>query len=122
MKPVLVDSSVWIDFLRQKSALASELSAYLQVGTAALCPVIWFELVTGFKGKRELAALEELKSLCIWLEIDAEVWEEATILGRKAKQSGLNCPMADILIAGCAKKHGAMLIHRDKHFDRLMEL
>jgi predicted nucleic acid-binding protein len=122
MKVILIDSSVWIDFLRHKSDLAGEVGSLLQMGSAALCPVTWFELFRGLKGRREIAALDELKALSLWLEIDPAVWLEANEIGRKAEQHGLNCPVADVLIVACAKRHGAAVLHRDKHIAALLEL
>ena len=69
-----------------------------------------------------MAALEELRGLSVWLEIDSKVWEEANVLGQKAKRSGLNCPMSDVLINACAKRYDAALIYRDRHFDALRKL
>lgn len=69
-----------------------------------------------------MIALKELRTITVWLEIDSKVWDEAHVLGQKAKQSGLNCPMADVLINACANRYDADLIYRDRHFDRLRKL
>jgi len=50
------------------------------------------------------------------LEADAEVWEEGYRMGFKLRKAGIIVPLADILIASVAIRHGSPLLHRDKHF------
>jgi tRNA(fMet)-specific endonuclease VapC len=112
---LLVDSSIWIDFLRNKDGEHAALTIALREGSALICPVVWVEICSGIRGKREELICQHIKDLCPSLEMDAEVWSTAVALGRTARQSGLNCPLADILIAACARRHGVGLMHRDKH-------
>lgn len=117
---VLIDTSAWIDFLREGRLKHPEIVAALESGTAALCPVTWAELWVGLRGKREETALMNIRDACHWLEIDASVWEETAARGRSARKQGLNCPLTDVLIVACAKRHGAGLVHRDKHLADLL--
>jgi predicted nucleic acid-binding protein len=119
---VLIDSSAWIAFLREGRVRHPDVAAALEAGTAMLCPVVWLELWAGVRGKREEAVLMNIRETCGWLEINASVWEQATAMGRVAQQRGLTCPLADLLIVACAKRHGAELLHRDKHIDQLLAL
>lgn len=54
--------------------------------------------------------------------MDEKCWKLATDLRRKAVSTGLNVPLADVLIVACAKRHGAELIHLDKRFPPLLAL
>lgn len=119
---VLADSSVWIDFLRQAPGNVPELELALREGRAAICPVVWVELWSGVRGKAEAAALQEMRGLCLPLEIDAAAWQRAADLNRAAVLNGLNCPLADVLIVACASRHGAGVLHRDKHIGALLAL
>lgn len=87
-----------------------------------MCPVVWLELWSGARGKREESILKELRGVCEWLDIDGDVWEHAAELAQTARQSGLNCPVADVLITACANRHRSGLIHRDKHVEALLKL
>jgi predicted nucleic acid-binding protein len=80
------------------------------------------EICSGIKGKREEAVFRQAMELCPSLEMDEEAWRCAAAMGRAAKKAGLNCPLADVLIAACAKRHGADLLHRDKHLTALLSL
>ncbi len=119
---VLIDSSAWIDFLREGRSKQPEVAAALESGRAVLCPVIWAELWIGARGKREEAVLSHIREVCGWLEIDAAVWESAALLGRVAKGQGLNCPLADVLVVACAQHHEVEILYRDKHIDSLLAL
>jgi len=119
---VLVDSSIWIPFLRGKAELPGDLPRRLAEGEARVCPVIWVELYAGIKGKREEGLVAQIADLCPSLEMDQEVWKEASLRGRKAQRAGLNCPLADVLIVACALRHGVELEHADKHMAALLEL
>ena len=119
---VLVDSSVWIDFLRQPQGNMPALEAAIRSGRAAICPVVWVELWSGVRGKAEESALKEMRGLCLSLEVDAMTWQRAADLSRAALRHGLNCPLADVLMVACARRHGAELLYRDKHIDQLLAL
>lgn len=119
---VLIDSSIWIDFLRDGETRHAELAAAMRAGRASLCEPVWVELWSGTRGKREEKILNQMRDCCDWLEVDAGTWRIAADLKRSARRTGLNCPLANVLIAACAKRHGASLMHRDKHFDALMKL
>ncbi len=119
---VLVDSSLWIDFLRGREEGRAEIPRLMREGRAAICPVVWLELWSGARGKREQAALREMRGLCLFLAMDDGAWLLAADLMRTAIREGLNCPLADVLIVACAKFHGAELLHKDKHMDALLAL
>jgi predicted nucleic acid-binding protein len=42
--------------------------------------------------------------------------------GASGKGSRFELPLADILIVACARRHGAELLHLDKHIDALLAL
>jgi predicted nucleic acid-binding protein len=119
---VLIDSSCWIDFLRDGAVKQHRITDAIRNQSAVLCPVIWVELSSGLKGKRERQTLANIKEVCGWLDIDNRTWNMAADLRRLARQKGLNCPLADVLVVACAKRHGAEVLHRDKHFDALLKL
>lgn len=119
---LLIDSSVWIDFLRDGEAKHIEVAEAVRNGQAYLCQPIWVELWSGMRGKREELALTYLRDCCDWLEVDEETWSLAAELRRAARSKGLNCPLADVLIVACALRHGAELHHSDKHMTALLNL
>jgi predicted nucleic acid-binding protein len=119
---VVVDSSSWIEFIRGGEAAAPGVAEALREGTAAMTEPVWAELWSGARGGREERFLEGLRDSCAWLSIDGESWDQCYRLRRGARQRGLNCPLADVLVVACARRHGAGLLHRDKHLDSLLQI
>jgi predicted nucleic acid-binding protein len=119
---ILIDASAWIDFLREGATKHPDVTRALESGRAALCPVAWAELWGGARGKREEAVLINIREASGWLEIDATVWQLATAMLRKSITNGWGCPLADVLMVACARRHGAELLHRDKHLAALLAL
>lgn len=71
---------------------------------------------------REEKIAEELAELCPLLPMDEAWWSEAACLGLTAKLGGLTCPMADVLIVVCSHRHGAEIVHDDKHIEAFLKL
>jgi predicted nucleic acid-binding protein len=120
---VLIDSSAWIPVLRPRGekALREEVEQLLADGHAAITAPIWCELYRGARSKREVAQLNDLRSLCHWLDFDATCWELAAEHGRTCQRKGVNVPSSDLLIHCGAERHKAKLLHRDKHFELIAE-
>jgi len=125
LKPFyLIDTSAWIELFRSKGNVATAAQIRdLQVQNRAVwCEMVRLELWNGARGDREAAALQKVQATTILLPTTAEVWVLADQLARKARLSGKTFPPSDLLIAACARVHGAEIVHRDKHFDLLKAL
>jgi predicted nucleic acid-binding protein len=117
----LIDTSSWIHFLRPDGDLAvrARVDAALRAGDARWCPLIRLELWNGAGGERERKVLREFERLIPELSIDAETWSDACDLARRCRAAGVTVPAADLLIAACARHHGAQLEHADGDFDAI---
>lgn len=119
----LVDTTVWIDWLRAADTdAAGVLAALLEEGEAALCPVVLQEILQGAANpaalrtlKRRLSALPMLVPLPP-IELHAAAGE----LYARARWSGLT-PRSphDCLIAATAVAAGVPLLHDDRDFAAL---
>lgn len=121
---VLVDSSIWIDALRQSGPadIRQRLQSLLEAGEAAWCAAIRLELWPGTREARERRILVQYQSIVADLPMTQGVWARAIDLAERARSKGMSCPYPDLLIQACATVHGVELLHRDKHFDRLASL
>lgn len=119
----LVDTSAWVEYLRQSSSETAErVERLLLMNEAACCEAILLELWNGatFTQRRKVEQLETLVPL---LSINATVWNEANRLARAARAAAVTAPSIDILVAECAHVHGVSLEHHDDHhFNRLSSL
>ena len=123
---ILVDSSVWVEFLRRSDSDARwELRRLLseQPQTVAICAPVLMELrLTGDdlarrKIERTLAGLP-----AITLEPDAD-FELAADIYRAVRGGGHTVrSMIDCLIAAVAHRSGAELVHRDVDMERIADV
>jgi predicted nucleic acid-binding protein len=113
-----VDTSSWIHFLRPDGDgdVRTRVEATLRAGTACWCPLVRLELWNGAGGERERKVLREFERLIPELAIDAAVWSAACDLAHRCRGAGVTVPATDILIAACARHHGAQLEHADADF------
>lgn len=122
---MLLDSSVWIRYLRPRGSeeLKTAVHEALADGRVATCWVVNAELLIG---ARDEAAFDTLLEGLLGLPevpITEGLWEEAARLGhRLRKQQGLLVPLPDLLIAQCAISSGRILSHADEDFERVGQL
>ena len=48
-----------------------------------------------------------------------QFYREASVLARRCRAAGVSVPATDILIAACARHHGAQVEHADSDFDAI---
>lgn len=119
--PILVDSSVWIDYYRPQgpAGLKRRLQAELERGTIATMGLIAVEVLQGAPTASVLASLEEDFLGFHWLEMSQPVWLEAARLGARLRQAGASVPATDVVIASAALHYRCRLWHRDEDFTRI---
>jgi predicted nucleic acid-binding protein len=121
---ILIDSSSWIHFLRPNGdpVIRARVEAALTAGEACWCPLVRLELWNGAAGDRDRRILRDFEAVLPELTIDDEVWSGAQDLARRARAAGVSVPATDILIAACARRHGAGLETADSDFELLTEI
>ena len=117
---LLVDSSVWIDWLR---GAATDAVRFVQVREPfeeiALTQMIYLEVLQGVNSDRQFSECQRVLGAQTMLQpLDAlETFEAAAQLYRKARRQGLTIRKStDCLIAAIALEQGAMLVHNDRDF------
>jgi predicted nucleic acid-binding protein len=121
---LLIDTSSWIHLLRPDGdpAVRTRVERALQAGEACWCAMIRLELWNGAGGEREKKVLRDFERRLGQLEMNDDVWGAAYELARRARAAGVTVPATDLLIAACARYHGAGLEHSDTDFDLLEQL
>ena len=84
--------------------------------------MVRLELWNGAGGDREKKVLRDFERLLPELPISDDVWSEAAELARRARANAITVPASDLLIAACARHHGASLETADSDFDLLAPL
>jgi predicted nucleic acid-binding protein len=119
---IVVDTSVWIAFLRNGDpTVVTELDALLDEDTVALPAPVRLELLSGASGKHRKLLSTLLGALPVFFPSRdtfrlAETWIE------KARTAGHAFGAMDLLIAATAAEHGAAVWSLDGDFQRLARL
>lgn len=120
---ILVDSSVWIDFIRGGEAPQAESLAHLLAEDQIVClnSTVLTEVLRGSRSEDELTYVSGAFQGLPFLELQAPRDHiEAARLYRAARASGVTVNgLADLLIAATCIKFGASLLHRDRDLDNL---
>ena len=117
---ILIDSSVWIDWLRGSDTDAVRfVQARQDVEELALTQMIYLEVLQGANTDRHYEAIKRVLSKQTMLEpLDSlETFEAAAQLYRTARRKGLTVRKpVDCLIAAIALEQRALLVHNDRDF------
>jgi predicted nucleic acid-binding protein len=119
----LVDTSSWVEYLRDRESEAGDSVEVLVLSAeAAWCDMTLVELWHGVRGTKEKRELAEMESEVERIPVDAAVWRLASKLALRCREKGFTVPISDIVIAACAVIHKLELEHCDKHFDDILPL
>jgi len=121
---ILVDTSVWVHVLRDKSGrtvqafhkkTASEIIVFSHF--------IQLELLQGAKDDFEWRRLDEYLASQYYLEANEDTWRHAARIFFELRRSGvtISSPI-DCCIACIAMEAQALLLHRDHDFERIAEI
>ncbi|MDY6990643.1 MAG: PIN domain nuclease [Thermodesulfobacteriota bacterium] len=115
----LVDTSLWILALRKGfvSDVKDRIDHLLREDTIVTTGIIMVEILSGAKTEKEFRRLKKGLDALDRVETDRSVWEEASELGFTLRRKGVTVPHTDILIATCALRASAVVVHADAHFD-----
>ena len=117
---VLVDTSVWIEVFAKPRRFTLDDVVDLDDVVTAL-PVVQ-EVLQGFRDERAFTIARDAMLALPVLEspLTADVFVEAAQLYRSARRAGVTIRSGvDCLIAACAVRHHATVLHRDRDYDAL---
>jgi len=114
--PVLVDSNVYIDLLRQRLDPALELTSHISQFDLATCGMVRMEVLRRIKAERVRTRMAAFFDVTQNVPADSRLWEEAADLAWTLDRQGRVLPATDILIACCARRIGAVVLTMDAHF------
>jgi predicted nucleic acid-binding protein len=116
MSDVLVDSSVWIDFLRGNAAAIKRVDPLLADGRAAIIGPVYAEVVSGAPDRPAFDRLATLFRSLDWLVPPAAVWEQIAEVRFALARQGTQAHLVDLLIAATALHARHSLLTRDGDF------
>ncbi len=118
---ILVDTSVWIDVLRDKSGAMKRLIRQ-RIGDEfyVLTRFNQLELLQGVKDEGEWRQLSAYLEKQLYLEMSDSTWRQAARIYYDLRREGKTVGSAvDCCIAQIALEHGALLLHRNRDFQTI---
>ena len=96
MSEYLVDTSVWVEFLRgEKTAIKKRLEKLLDENRAAVSGIILAELLTGIADEKDQCFLEECFLGLSFLEATRDIFATAGKMGATLHKKGITMPISD---------------------------
>ena len=117
---ILIDTSAWVEFLRDSgSAVCDRVDALLE-GEIATCHPIRMEVLAGARDEQHLAELRGLLARGSLIPTEPTDYEEAAALYRACRHRGETVrKLIDCLIAAIAIRASIPLLHLDNDFEVL---
>jgi predicted nucleic acid-binding protein len=117
---ILVDTSAWVEFLRDTDSSVCDAVDRLLDGDLATCDAISMELLAGARDETQLAQLRGLLARTTMLPTSPADYELAAVLYRSCRTRGETVRrLIDCLIAAVAVRADAAILHADADFEVL---
>ena len=121
---ILVDTSVWIEIFKDKTGnIVKAFQKTIGSDNYVMSRFNQLELLQGARDQNEWEMLEDYLSTQYFLEATQDTWPEAARIYFELRRKGftINSPV-DCCIAQVALEYGAILLHRDKDFEKISRL
>jgi hypothetical protein len=117
---ILVDTSAWVEFLRDTGTAACNRVDRLLAGDIAICDPVRMEVLAGARADDHLNDLRRLLARASIIETEPIDYEEAARLYRSCRRNGETVrKLIGCLIAATAIRASVSVLHADNDFDVL---
>lgn len=117
---ILIDTSAWIEFLRDTGSRVCDHVDRLLDGEIAVCDPVRMEVLAGARSDEHLRDLRGLLARASIIATEPTDYEDAAALYRTCRREGATVrKLIDCLIAAVAIKADVPVLHADADFDVL---
>ena len=121
-RKILVDTSIWIDYLKNKSSrIAEKVDGMLTKDEVCVPRIVIAELIQGAKSEREVSVIEEFVEAFNIIDQGEDTWIKAGKLSFTLKKKGRNINLSDCYIAVIAQEHDCHIFTLDAHFKEIQK-
>jgi predicted nucleic acid-binding protein len=119
----LIDTSAWVEYLRDSdSATCNEVERLLNF-EPALCDAIRMELLAGARDQQHVTQLEKLLARATTIKTEPVDYDNAAAIYRACRKLGVTIrAQIDCLIAAIAIRTDTSLLHNDSDFDAIAQV
>ena len=119
---ILIDTSAWIEFLRDTGSPICQRVDDLLAAEIATCDVVRMEVLAGARNEQHLQQLRRLLARASTIPTEPVDYDAAAALYRTCRQQGHTVrKLIDCLIAAVAIRGNLPVLHRDADFDILAQ-
>ena len=116
----LIESSAWIEYLRDTGSPVCNRVDELLEGDIAICAPIRMEVLAGARDESELLNIQRFLARARVIPMLPTDYEAAAALYRRCRRQGETVrKLLDCLIAAVAIRAGTPILHNDRDFDVL---
>ena len=119
---MIVDSSVWIEYLKNRPSVTEKLDQLLLAGTIVTVGPVIAEILQGAKTEKDYRLLENNLGGLPLIETKVEDWIKAGKISYELRKRGITIPLTDCLIAAVAIHQNASVMTYDRHFESIPDL
>ena len=119
---IIVDTSVWIEYLKNKPTLAEKLDRQLLAGDIFTVGPVVAELLQGVKTEKDYRMLKRSIDGLPFIETTFENWVLAGDISYKLRRKGITIPITDCVIAALAIHNNTSVMTYDRHFANIPNL
>lgn len=119
---IMIDTSAWIEFLRDTDTTICNTVDDLLGADIAICDAISMEVLAGARSETHLRELRGLLARATLVPVTPVDYDEAASLYRTCRRNGKTVrKLIDCLIAAVAIRSGAAILHADADYTALAQ-
>ncbi len=123
VEKILIDTSVWIDYLKNKSsALSEKVDKILSENEVYVPKIVMAELIQGAKSEREISVIKDFIDAFHVIDQKEDSWIKAGRLSYNLKKKGKAINLTDCYISVIAQEHDCKIFTLDEHFKEIQKI
>ena len=123
VEKILIDTSIWIDYFRNKSSKISEkVDSILSNHEVYVPKIVIAELIQGAKSEREISVIEDFLGAFNIIDQKEDTWLKTGRLCFNLRKKGKNVNLTDCYIAIIADEHKCQILTLDEHFKEIQKM
>ena len=119
----LIDTSAWIEYLRQTGSRTNIEVRLTLNNDAQICDVIRMEILAGARDQQHVTQLEKLLARAAVIKTEPIDYDNAAAIYRACRKLGITVrAQIDCLVAAIAIRTNTKIIHHDSDFDAIAQV
>lgn len=120
---ILIDTSIWIEYFRNKSSpIAEKMDKILNEDEVYVPKIVMAELIQGAKSAKEISIVEDFFDAFHIIDQKEDSWLKAGRLFYDLKKKGKSINLFDCYIAVIAQEYDCKIFTLNRHFKEIQRV